>query len=230
MRIGIVGAAGTGKSTLAADLAAALGVPLIPDTTRDALVEHYGKATWRGLKDTRIRRTIRLDALERKIKAETETESFVSDKTVVDYLGYWLQNQAEFETKEQTQTVIDTVKAHLPRIDVFVFLPYREVVDWAEDRSTDPIHNLKVAGLKRGLLTVLGARVVDAPYTFGEDVKAWIARHLGGSAAPGGGAGAASGSAPAGPAPGGESDATGAAGGRPSEDAPRRKKTAAKKK
>jgi predicted ATPase len=178
MRIGISGHAGAGKSTLARDLAAALGVPLIQDSVLDALTEHVGKTSWRGVKDTRIRRTIRLQALEKKIAAEAAAESFVSDKTVVDYLAYWLQNQAEFETKESTQSVVDMVKAHVARYERVVFLPYRADVEYAEDRSQDPVHNLKVAGLKRGLLTVLGIPTVDAPFTFGEDAKAWAEKWL----------------------------------------------------
>jgi predicted ATPase len=186
MRIGIVGHAGSGKSTLARDLAAALGAPLIPDFVLDELREVHGKSTWRGIKDTRIRRTVRLNALEKKIAAEREAESFVSDKTVIDYLAYWLQNQMEFETPEQTRSVIETVRAHLPRYDRCVFLPYREQVDYAEDRNTDPVHNLKVGAFKRGLLAVLGVPTVDAPYTFGEDVKAWAEKWLA-PAAPGDG-------------------------------------------
>src|SRR5262245_30674564 len=101
MRIGIVGHAGSGKSTLARDLSQALGIPLIPDLVLQELQDQAGKPSWRGIKDTRIRRQIRLAALEKKIAAEAAAESFVSDKTVIDYLAYWLQNQAEFETKEQ---------------------------------------------------------------------------------------------------------------------------------
>ena len=178
MRIGIVGHAGSGKSTLARALATALGVPLVQDFVLDALQENIGKPSWRGVKDTRIRRTIRLQGLEKKIAAEMTNESFVSDKTVIDYLAYWLQNQAEFETKESTQQFVERVKEHIPRYDKCIFLPYRPDVDWADDRSQDPVHNLKVAGLKRGLLSVLGVPTVDAPYTFGEDAQAWVERWL----------------------------------------------------
>jgi hypothetical protein len=178
MRIGIVGHAGSGKSTLARDLSQALGIPLIPDLVLQELQDQAGKPSWRGIKDTRIRRGIRLAALEKKIAAEAAAESFVSDKTVIDYLTYWLQNQAEFETKEQTQSVVDMVRAHVGRYEKAVFLPYRAEVDFAEDRSQDPVHNLKVGGLKRGLLTLLGVPTVDAPYTFGEDPKAWADRWL----------------------------------------------------
>jgi len=178
MRIGIVGSAGSGKSTLARDLAAALRVPLIEDMTLELLRAQKGVPSWRGIRDIRVRRTIRLRALEEKVEAENAAPAFVSDKTVVDYLAYWLQNQAEYETAEQTQAFFERAKDHLSRYDLCVFLPVREEVDYAEGRSNDPIHNLKVGAFKRGLLSMLGVPVVDAPYTFGEDMSTWIKRWL----------------------------------------------------
>jgi predicted ATPase len=177
MRIGISGAAGTGKTTLCAALGAKLGVPVIPDFVDEVLREH-GKQSWRGINDTRIRRTIRLDALERKIRAEQAAEAFVSDKTVVDYLAYWLSNQAEYEVKEQNLAIIEMVRPHVARYTHRVFLPYREEVEFTPSRNSDPVHNLKVAATKRGLYAVLGAEVVEATYTFGEDIDAWVARWL----------------------------------------------------
>jgi energy-coupling factor transporter ATP-binding protein EcfA2 len=182
MRVGIVGSAGSGKSTLAQNLAAALKVPVIEDKVLGLLMDQKGAPSWRGLRDTRIRRNIRIEALRAKVKAENEADAWVSDKTAVDYLAYWLQNQMEYETPGQTLSYIEEVKEQLPRYDVFVFLPVRDDVDYLEGRSTDPVHNFKVGAFKRGLLQLLGCKVVDAPYTFGEDIKAWIKTHLKGGA------------------------------------------------
>lgn len=178
MRIAIVGAAGSGKTTLAEDLAREMGAKYIEDKVLAELIEVRGEPSWRGLRDTRIRRSVRVTALENKIKAETEEKKFVSDKSVVDYLAYWLQNQAEFETPGQTEVFLDHVTRHVSRYDCVVFLPCRDDVDYREGRSQDPVHNLKVGGLKRGLLAILNVPVVDAPYTFGEDVPTWIAKWL----------------------------------------------------
>jgi adenylate kinase family enzyme len=177
MRIGVSGSAGTGKTTLCKALAEYLGVPFIPDTTEEALAEH-GKKSWRGIMDTRVRRQIRLDALDRKIKAETAADDFVSEKSVVDYLAYWLQNQAEFETKEQNQAVVDMVRAHLPRYTHRLFLPYRSEIDYAEGRNQDPVHNLKVAANIFGMYAVMGHPAIETPHTFGEDIAEWATRFL----------------------------------------------------
>lgn len=184
MRIAVSGSAGTGKSTLAAALAAKLGVPLLPDFVEDVLREH-GKDSWRGINDTRIRKTIRMTALERKIAAESAAEAFVSDKSVVDYLAYWVMNQMEFETKEQNQAVLDMVRAHVGRYTHRLFLPYRAEVEATGTRNADPVHNFKLSAVKRGLYLELGATPIDAPYTFGEDIDAWVEKHVaGGKAAP----------------------------------------------
>ena len=184
MRIAVSGAAGTGKSTLAAALAAKLGVPLVPDFVEEVLREH-GKDSWRGINDTRIRKTIRMVALERKIAAESVAEAFVSDKSVVDYLAYWVMNQMEFETKEQNQAVLDMVRAHVGRYTHRLFLPYRADVEPGPTRNADLVHNMKLSAVKRGLYIELGAAPAEVPYTFGEDIDAWVAEHLeGGKAAP----------------------------------------------
>jgi len=176
MRIGIVGAAGTGKTTLAKGLSVHLGVPLVPDTIQ-AVLRDRGRDSWRGV-DPGDRRRIREEALRRKIAAEADLEAFVSDRTSVDYLAYWLQNQSESEERHVNQAFLDLCRDNAARFDVFVHLPYRAEVAWAVGRNQDPIHNLKVAAHKRGLIAVLGLPHVDAPYTFGEDLAAWCERWL----------------------------------------------------
>ncbi len=176
MRIGIVGAAGTGKSSLAKALGAHLGIPVVPDTVL-AVLRERGRESWRGV-DAGDRRKIREEALRRKTALEACEIAFVSDKTCVDYLAYWLQNQSEAEDRHINQTFLDQCKENATNFDVFVYLPYREAVEYAVGRNQDPIHNLKVAAHKRGLLAVLGLPHVEAPYVFGEDMAAWAQKWL----------------------------------------------------
>lgn len=177
MRIGIVGSAGCGKTTLAHNLASHLQVPYIQDHVLGVLREN-GRDSWRGVNDVVQRRRIREEALKRKISAETEHDAFVSDKTVIDYLAYWLQNQSEHEERHNNQAFVDQCRAAAARYDVLVFLPYREQVDFAVGRNQDPTHNLKVAAHKRGLLALWNLPVVEAPYAFSEDIGPWFDRHL----------------------------------------------------
>jgi len=178
MRIGIIGAAGTGKTTLAKDLARHLGSTCIPDHVLTVLREQ-GRDSWRGVSDVKQRRKIREDALRRKIAAEAEHEAFVSDKTVIDYLAYWLQNQSEHEERNVNTAFVEACRAASARYDRFVFLAFRQEVSFAVGRNQDPVHNLKVAAHKRGLLALWKLPVVEADYVFGEDLAAWCERHLG---------------------------------------------------
>jgi len=177
MRIGIIGAAGTGKTSLAKNLSAHLDSAYVPDLVLTVLRE-LGRDSWRGVSDVKQRRKVREDGLRRKVSAEKEHESFVSDKTAVDYLAYWLQNQSEHEDAPTNNRFLNDCKAAALRYDILVYLPYREVVDFGVGRNQDPIHNLKVAAQKRGLVTLLKLPVIDVEYTFGEDVGEWYLRNL----------------------------------------------------
>lgn len=177
MRIGISGAAGTGKSTLAAALAQHLGVPLVEDPTEEALRER-GFSAWRGVRDPRARREVRLRALNVKMRREKELTDCVSDKTVVDFLAYWLLNQAPVEGGAQNFAVLDLVRDHLPAYDRIIVLPWRASIEAGEGRNTDPIHQLKIQACIEGLCCVLGAPIVRAEYTLGEDMAGFVERAL----------------------------------------------------
>lgn len=183
MRIAIVGSAGTGKTTLAKALAKHLQCAYIPDTVLTVLRER-GRDSWQGVV-AGDRRRIREEALRRKIAAEAAAEDFVSDKSVIDYLAYWLQNQSEQEIRAVNEDFLEQCKQAALRYDRLVLLPYRAEVDFMIGRNQDPVHNLKVAALKRGLLEVLEMPFVVAPYTFGEDLAAWCQRNLPAPAAAG---------------------------------------------
>ncbi len=142
------------------------------------VLREQGRDSWRGVADLRQRRRVREDALKRKTMREAELPDFVSDKTAIDYLAYWLQNQSEHEERFVNQAFLDDCQAAASRYDVIVLLPYRDQVDYAIGRNQDPIHNLKVAAHKLGLLQILAVPHVHAPYQFGEELSAWIATWL----------------------------------------------------
>lgn len=176
MRIGIIGSAGTGKTTLAKALAKHLHATYVPDAVL-AVLKDRGRESWQGVV-AGDRRRIREEALRRKISAEASEEAFVSDKTVIDYLAYWLQNQSEQELRNVNEEFLSQCKEAAKRYDVLVLLPYREDVSYALGRNQDPVHNLKVAAHKLGLLILLDLPFVQAPYRFDEDLHAWCAKWL----------------------------------------------------
>ena len=176
MRIGIIGSAGTGKTTLAKALSGHLSVPFVADMV-PAVLRERGRDSWRGV-DPGERRKVREEALRRKIAGEAGHDSFVSDKTCIDYLAYWLQNQSEHELRHVNEEFLNQCKEAAARYDILILLPYREDVSYALGRSQDPVHNLKVAAHKLGLLILLELPFVRANYRFEEDLAAWCATWL----------------------------------------------------
>ncbi len=178
MRIGISGAAGTGKTTLAEALAEHLEVPMVGDPTRTAL-EERGRTSWRGITDPVERRKIRMRMFNIKMREEKEPAGFVSDKTVVDFLAYWLLNQASFEYSGRTLDLYDMVREHASIYDHVLLLPWRREITADGKRNDDPVHALKIQAQVEGLYQVLGVPTVRAEYKFGEDIGAFVKRTLG---------------------------------------------------
>ncbi len=177
MRIGISGAAGTGKTTLAKAIAEHFDLPLIGDPTKRALME-FGRTGWKGIGDGIERRRIRLRTFQIKIGEETDASAFVSDKTVIDFLCYWMLNQAPNESEQQNAEVVEMVRKHLSTYDYVFVLPWREEIAPAEGRNCNPWHQLRIQACVEGLYKVFGCGNFRANYTFGEDLDKFLDRTL----------------------------------------------------
>ncbi len=108
-KIGICGAHGTGKTTLAKAIYESFGVPIITNLMRNFWQEH-GVVDFEKLpKD--VRAIFQKESLLRQIRAEDQSKnylsknSFITDRTVLDQLGYakFSSNMqgVEFEIYEQ---------------------------------------------------------------------------------------------------------------------------------
>lgn len=115
MKIGIVGCAGTGKSTLARQVADELGVDCIESKDLTAhILERDGYDYSSGVQVERFlansgRQT---EILRRTLELESEAESFVTDRTVVDLAAYAVSEMHNHDTKA-LRHVFETCRAHV---------------------------------------------------------------------------------------------------------------------
>jgi len=122
MRIVISGSAGIGKTTLSQYISSNLNYPLIPDFL-DVILNERGYRRFREV-NYEEGRQIRIEALERKIKAEFENPNFVSDKGVADYLAYWLISGMLNATNKENDRFFEATKDHIKIYDLVVIPPF----------------------------------------------------------------------------------------------------------
>ncbi len=118
MRIGIAGASGTGKTTLAKAIAAQYGWPINPVGSR-SVAKSMGFDNPYDVDAAGRRKEFQESLFAQKSAWEEEQEAFVTDRTYLDNLTYCaLHMPAELE-----DGAIDRYKSQMKRYDLVLFLP-----------------------------------------------------------------------------------------------------------
>jgi len=155
MRIALVGAHGTGKTTLSVALAGELGIPMIPEPVRPVLREHgLESADYRQLSPAQVG-SVQTDILCRHLDAMCEApDSFVADRTAADVLAYslyWLGHVPEAQML--LTAFFEAAKAAAGWYDlVFLVPPHSGGVQADGIRITTPGHQLTIHALVRQAL------------------------------------------------------------------------------
>ncbi len=169
-RIAVSGSAGIGKSTLCDRLASAFGYPLIPDVI-DTVLKAHGYGSWGDGISPAEAVDIRLDGLKRKIESEKDSEVFISDKSVIDYLAYWDLNTASKASREDCERFESTVANHLGRYDLILLLLWgRMPIRKLDRRRADRVHQFRVhSAITRRMLQLRAPFVVFDQFTTPSD-------------------------------------------------------------
>lgn len=155
-RIALSGSAGVGKSTLARQLAAELGVPYIPEGMREYL--ESGGVDLHTLGHDGMRNLIVQLWQDRK-EREAASESFVADRSSYDFAAFWLfYGFARVDDPLTDLFMAETMEPR--RYDLVCMLP-QGVIPFVADgvRSQNPWTQLHTHLLIEGMVYRCGGNV-----------------------------------------------------------------------
>lgn len=152
-RIGIVGAAGTGKSSFAESLSGELGIPFLKskDITQQILVrDNYDYSS--GIQIERfLSHTRRQGEILRRTLEQQSAEQFITDRTVVDLAAYAL---VEMNSDSDTvKHVYETCRKNISLYTHLFFCPFSDMTVTDNGRRTlNPWYQKLVHTIERGIM------------------------------------------------------------------------------
>lgn len=158
MKIGIIGAQGVGKTTLAEALSKELEYPLIREVVRDVMKD-MGITSPRELKgDVEKSTEFQRACLYRQIEEEGKHKNFISDRTTIDNAAYWMKWHAHKNPSHVNTEYYKTAWENAKKYDLLVYVPPE--IPLVDDgvRSTDKDYQEEMAWLIGVLLYVWGER------------------------------------------------------------------------
>jgi nicotinamide riboside kinase len=153
MRIAVIGAGGTGKTTLAQRLAEELSLSFVPEFARE-IISEWGFQSLKNLNDSQHVR-LQQEILTRKIAVETKLDSFVSDRCTADSAAIWLTRLSGRVDANLTHEFVEVCRHWLKRYQFLILLPSNKIR--LEDdgvREIDPWRQIMFEATLRGLLTI----------------------------------------------------------------------------
>lgn len=149
-RIGITGSAGTGKTTLAGQIAAALGAPLVEEAMRRRLEQGFDfhqidRATHRALLASEAEDLARL-------LAAPNPRGLVTDRTPLDMAAFWLSNGYGMDDPAATEALLARAICAMADYDAVLLLPWGGLPLEADGiRSANPWLHLHFQTVMEGL-------------------------------------------------------------------------------
>lgn len=134
-KIAIIGSQSTGKTTLGKQLSKKLNIPLITEIARKWNIE---KATQTELI------YIQKELLKLQIHEENHNGQFISDRSTVDNLAYWLHNVSPIVDKEENELYVKTALWNVKNYShIFLLTPeFYPINDGF--RSTDIVYQMRI--------------------------------------------------------------------------------------
>jgi deoxyadenosine/deoxycytidine kinase len=162
-RIGFIGCAGTGKSTLAKALADELGVPFLAsrDIT-ETILDRDGYDYGSGIKIERFLSDVsrQKEIMKRTIQEQGECDQFVTDRTVIDLAAYAICELHPQDVKA-LRHIYDTCMGFSDRYTHLIVCPWSDVpIEDNRKRTINAWYQFVIAGMDLGILREWGLEFV----------------------------------------------------------------------
>jgi len=154
-KIGIVGCAGTGKSTLARRVAKSLGIPCIESKDITAhILERDGYDYSSGVQVERFLANSgrQMEILRKTIESQEEQEQFVTDRTVVDLAAYAVCEMYNHDTKA-LKHVVEMCKGSVSGYSHLFLCNWNDKpIDENNKRTLNPWYQFLIHALEVGIM------------------------------------------------------------------------------
>lgn len=182
LKIGFMGAGGTGKTTDATALSEELGVPMIKSASRTAL-ERLGVGEAEVLKMTDEEKwKLQLEIFNSKEELDDHTFEFIGDRTLLDHFVYCLMYCATFIPATDFFAFENNVRKHMKSTYTHMFYypwGYWNVQTSDGVRQDAPGWQSAIDALIVGYIRRWNLPVIQVPQTQGKEFRqAFVKRHI----------------------------------------------------
>lgn len=178
LTIGLCGAQGVGKSTLAKRLAEELGLPLITKQARKAARTLGLDKLPNPRTEVALSNAFQNLCLHYQLQEESKYPSFISDRTTIDNALYYLMNNAFHAEPADNMLYYQKCTENTSRYSLLVYIPIEFELKDDGFRDNNRFRQQEADFLIKGLLETMNPYYVIARGTVEERVKA-VLRGLG---------------------------------------------------
>lgn len=160
LRIGIVGSAGCGKSSLSEAVSFKLGVPILKSREiTESILKRDGYDYSSGIQIERfLANTGRQNEILRRTIEQQTVENFVTDRTVVDLAAYAVCEMHHSDSSA-LRRIIDTCRKNVVIYTHLFLCPWKDVpVTDTQKRTLNPWYQFLIHAIERGILDDWGCK------------------------------------------------------------------------